>query len=75
MLFDFSAGCKFDVCIVDDASLCCEVELLSLFRLQFNTLLLVGDEKLQTTKTENEVTIIQQFIFLIFKYNASSCFH
>ncbi|XP_055312579.1 uncharacterized protein LOC129574522 isoform X2 [Sitodiplosis mosellana] len=45
---------SFDVCIVDDASLCTEVELLPLFRLKLTTLLLVGDEKLQASTTQNE---------------------
>lgn len=51
----FSADRTFDLCIVDDASLCSEAELLPLFRLKINTLLLVGDEKLQTSTTQNEV--------------------
>ncbi|XP_031636106.1 uncharacterized protein LOC116348997 [Contarinia nasturtii] len=45
---------SFDVCIVDDASLCSEAEILPLFRLKLTTLLLVGDEKLQTSSTINE---------------------
>lgn len=57
-IFLCSAGISFEVCIVDDASLCSEAELLPLFRLKLNTLLLVGDEILQTSTTQNEVSYI-----------------
>lgn len=58
-----SANIAFEVCIVDDASLCSEAEILPLFRLKLNTLLLVGDEKLQTSTTQNEVSIFFVFEF------------
>lgn len=77
-----SAKRSFDVCIVDDASLCTEVELLPLFRLKITTLLLVGDEKLQTSTTQNKVctTNNSNFHFSInIKYfekiNSPQCCH
>lgn len=61
-IFLCSAGISFEVCIVDDASLCSEAELLPLFRLKLNTLLLVGDEKLQTSTTQNEVSYMNRIM-------------
>lgn len=58
-----SANIAFEVCIVDDASLCSEAEILPLFRLKLNTLLLVGDERLQTSTTQNEVSIFSSSNF------------
>lgn len=48
---------------MDDASLCSEAEILPLFRLKLNTLLLVGDERLQTSTTQNEVSIFSSSNF------------
>lgn len=64
VLYQCRFGRRFELCIVDDASLYSEAELIPLINIKLDTLLLAGDMLLNNFTTQNAVNQPTNFNFL-----------